>query len=414
MLAPISCWAPAALANSILAVRTWPSDEYTRITLEIDQALQATHFLLDNPSRLVVDIQGARLNGQIQSLADKVGSDDPYIRRIRVGQHTPEVLRLVVDLRQKIAPQIFTLKPIAPYQHRLVLDLYPLEARDPLTALLLDMEDDPLGSIIAQVTDPKAATPATPGGAGTPGTRPPASPTQPPRTRSIIIALDPGHGGEDPGAVGRAGTYEKTVVLSIAKRLAALINVTPGMRAYLTRDADYFVPLHVRVQKARRVKADLFISIHADAWTKPSARGGSVYVLSEKGASSTMARTLARHQNASDLIGGVRIKTQDKAVAKVLLDLSTSAQIRNSSVLASSILKRMGTVGRLHKRAVESAGFAVLKAPDMPSILVETAFISNPEEEMLLRSPAHQQKLASAIMAGINDYVSSRQLLAAR
>jgi len=401
LLIPVLITPRLACAQSIIAVRTWPSDEYTRITLEMDQALKADHFILEGPHRLVLDITGAKMSPAIQSLLSQIKIDDPYVRTVRAAQNTPTVLRLVIELKQPVAPQVFTLRPISPYAHRLVVDLYSFEPKDPLTAFIADMDDDPLGSVIAQI-DSRTPSP------------PPPSSTAPERKQPFIIALDPGHGGEDPGAVGRSGTREKDVVLAIAHRLRAMINTTPGMRAFMTRDGDYFVPLHVRVQKARRVKADLFISIHADAWIKPSARGGSVFVLSEKGASSSMARTLARQQNASDLIGGVKISTQDKHLARLLLDLSTSAQIRDSNQLGSKVLTRIGQVGRLHKPRVESAGFAVLKAPDIPSILVETAFISNPQEEALLRDPGHQQKLAAAIMAGINDYIGAGRLTAAR
>lgn len=403
LLIPVMMWSKQAYASAVVAVRTWPSDDYTRITLELNQPLTTRHFTLEGPNRLVLDIEGAKMNGAINTLMSNIKVDDPYIKRVRAAQNSPDVLRLVVELKQPVAPQVFTLKPIAPYQHRLVVDLYPTQERDPILALLKEIPDDPLESIIAQVTQ---------GGAPPSPAARPTKPKAPSRQRPILVAIDPGHGGEDPGALGPRGTYEKNVVLAIGKQLAAMIDATPGMKSYLTRSGDYFVPLHVRVQKARRVKADLFISIHADAWVKPSARGGSVFVLSQSGASSTMARTLARQQNASDLVGGVSIKGQDKNVAKVLLDLSTTAQIQHATQFGSRVLNQMGRIGRLHKRKVESAGFAVLKAPDIPSILVETAFISNPEEEMLLRSASHQKKIAAAIMTAINDYARSGQLLA--
>jgi N-acetylmuramoyl-L-alanine amidase len=228
----------------------------------------------------------------------------------------------------------------------------------------------------------------------------------------LTIALDPGHGGEDPGASGRTGLREKDVVLRIAHRLKTLIDTQPNMRAYLTRDGDYFVPLHVRVQKARRVRADLFVSIHADAWIKPSASGSSVFALSHRGASSSAARWMANKENAADLIGGVNLGSHDEQVAKVLLDLSTTAQIHDSLKLGNVFLEEIKKINRLHKDSVEQASFAVLKAPDIPSILVETAFISNPNEEALLKSNAHQDKLAMAMFTGIQRYLTTNPPLA--
>ena len=222
----------------------------------------------------------------------------------------------------------------------------------------------------------------------------------------VTIALDPGHGGEDPGAVGRAGTYEKNVVLAIGLQLRDIINSEPNMRAYLTRDADFFVPLATRVEKARRVQADLFVSIHADAFVEPTARGASVFVLSERGASSTAARWLANKENGADLIGGVNLKARNKEAAKILLDLSTTSQIRDSTHLAQAVLGQLGAVGQLHKAEVERAGFAVLRAPDMPSILVETAFISNPKEEQRLADPDYQRKVAQAVFGGVKRFIA--------
>ncbi|CAM4166798.1 N-acetylmuramoyl-L-alanine amidase [Bordetella muralis] len=431
-----------AQAATILAVRTWPADEYTRVTLELDSELKAEHFTLENPHRLVVDIQGLQANAELNQLISKVRPDDPYIRSLRVAQNRPNVVRLVFDLKQAIAPQVFTLKPVADYQYRLVLDLYPKVAQDPLMAVLDKQAgpdvDDPLARILEDIS----RNSGTPGGtAPVPAPAPQARGQEPPprvalpqptpapapvvpqpslpspstpsrRKRMVTIALDPGHGGEDPGAIGKSGLREKDVVLRIARQLKALIDDQPNMRAYLTRDDDYFVPLHVRVQKARRVRADLFISIHADAWIKPSANGSSVFALSQRGASSTQARWLADKENAADLIGGVNLGSHDKQVAKVLLDLSTTAQINDSLRLGSALLDEIQKINRLHKRQVEQAGFAVLKAPDIPSILVETAFISNPREEELLRSSSHQQKMARAIMAGIQQYFVANPPLA--
>ncbi|AMD44815.1 N-acetylmuramoyl-L-alanine amidase [Bordetella holmesii] len=413
-----------AHAATILAVRTWPAEEYTRVTLELDRELKAEQFTLENPHRLVVDIEGLTTNAALNDLVAKVRPGDPYIQGLRVAQNRPNVVRLVFDLKQAVAPQVFTLKPVGDYQYRLVLDLYPKIAQDPLVAVLNKSAspdvDDPLARVLDEISrnqptpapaplargqEPAAALPVP--------TPKPATPA-PGRTRRrmLTIALDPGHGGEDPGAIGATGLREKDVVLRIARRLKTLIDAQPAMRAYLTRDDDYFVPLHVRVQKARRVRADLFISIHADAWVKPSANGSSVFALSERGASSTQARWMADKENAADLIGGVNLGSHDRQVAKVLLDLSTTAQINDSLKVGTAFLDEIKKINRLHKNHVEQAGFAVLKAPDIPSILVETAFISNPEEESKLRSNAHLDKLAQAMLTGIDRYFTANPPLA--
>ncbi|MGB3741989.1 MAG: N-acetylmuramoyl-L-alanine amidase [Castellaniella sp.] len=413
-----------ANAATIVAVRTWPADEYTRVTLEMDSDLKAEHFMLQNPFRLVVDIDGLRLNAGINRLISQIKPNDPYIRSVRVGQNRPDVVRLVFDLKQDVAPQVFTLKPIGEYKYRLVLDLYPKVAQDPLMALLKDAQNDPLAGILeslAQNSPSEAPVPSVQGQELPPRAKQPPpvalspKPGLPKRQdRPVLIALDPGHGGEDPGATGRRGTHEKDIVLQIAKRLKKMIDAQPNMRAYLTRDRDYFVPLNVRVQKARRVQADLFISIHADAWIKPSARGSSVWALSEHGATSSAARWLAKKENDADLIGGVNLGAHNAQVAKVLLDLSTGAQISDSINVGTRVLREIGKINRLHKNHIERAGFAVLKAPDIPSILVETAFISNPEEESLLRTPAHQQKIARAVLSGVQDYFAANPALARR
>ena len=332
---------------------------------------------------------------------------------MRVGQNRPNVVRLVFDLKEEVNPQVFTLKPIGEYKHRLVLDLYPVSPPDPILALIEK------GEWASEAPAEFPAAPALP----EPGQKPLPSEVQtakshPPQdkpqamTRMITIALDPGHGGEDPGAVGRGGSREKDVVLAIARRLKARIEQQPNMRVMLTRDADYFVPLHVRVQKARKVQADLFVSIHADAWVEPTARGSSEFVLSEKGASSTAARWLANKENAADLIGGVNIKSHDRQLARVLLDLTTAAQINDSLKVGTAVLNEISGINRLHKRAVEQAGFAVLKAPDIPSILIETAFISNPEEEAKLTDDAYQNRMADAVLKGIKNYFAKNPPLA--
>lgn len=401
----LSLIAPApSFAAQILAVRVWPSDEYTRVTLENDSNLKATHFLIKDPNRLVVDIEGLELNPTLKELIAKIKANDPYISQVRVGQNRPNVVRLVFDLKAEINPQVFTLAPAGDYQHRLVFDLYPLQEVDPIAALL-ESGQRPQDRALQEAPPAAATKPEAPLARAEPEPKPEAKADKVPQVmRMITIALDPGHGGEDPGAVGKSGSREKDVVLAIAKRLKARIEQQPNMRVMLTRDADYFVPLHVRVQKARKVQADLFMSIHADAFVESTARGSSVFVLSEKGASSTAARWLANKENAADLIGGVNIKSHDRQLASVLLDLSTTAQINDSMKLGKAVLGEIGGINRLHKGAVEQAGFAVLKAPDIPSILIETAFISNPEEEAKLTDDAYQDQMADAVLSGIKKY----------
>jgi N-acetylmuramoyl-L-alanine amidase len=396
----LSVFSPlSSQAAQIMAVRVWPAQDYTRVTLEHDSDLKASHFVIKNPERLVVDIEGLDLNPTLKQLVAKIQSNDPYIKQVRVGQNRLNVVRLVFDLKEEINPQVFTLAPIGGYQHRLIFDLYPVNPPDPLAALIEKGDWNKLE--VKPLADARPDLPAF---------EPQTAKAEdkddklPPMTRMVTITLDPGHGGEDPGAIGRAGSREKDVVLSIAKRLKAKIEGQPNMRVMLTRDADYFVPLHVRVQKARKVQADLFVSIHADAWIESTARGSSVFVLSEKGASSTAARWLANKENAADLIGGINIKTHDRQLAHVLLDLTTTAQINDSLKIGKAVLNEIGGINRLHKNAVEQAGFAVLKAPDIPSILIETAFISNPEEEAKLTDEDYQDQLADAVLKGIRKY----------
>jgi N-acetylmuramoyl-L-alanine amidase len=423
-----------ARGATILAVRVWPAPDYTRVTIESDGLLLSKQTVVPDPPRLAVDIPGIELNPALRELVAKVKPDDPFIAGIRVGQGTPSGVRLVIDLKQGALPQVFNLPPVAAYQHRLVLDLYPRQAADPLAELIAQrMKEseaprpapmpapapaaDPLGELMARQMQRPPAAPVAPAAP----TRPPEVASRPQRApqrtdRLIIVALDPGHGGEDPGAVGPSGTREKDVVLQIAQRLQERINATVvngnPMRAYMTRDADFFVPLHQRVQKARRVQADLFVSLHADAFFTPAAKGASVFALSQGGASSSAARWMADKENRADLIGGVNVRTQDVHLARAMLDMSTTAQINDSLKLGGALLGEIGHVGALHKRNVEQAGFAVLKAPDIPSVLVETAFISNPEEEARLRSDAYQEQLADAIMRGINRYFQKNPPLA--
>jgi N-acetylmuramoyl-L-alanine amidase len=434
-----------ASGATIMAVRIWPAPDYSRVTIESDGELKAKPLYISNPPRLAVDIEGIELNPALKELVAKVQADDPNIAGIRVGQYSAGIVRLVIDLKQPIAPQVFSLPPVAAYRDRLVFDLYPTAVADPLAALIkertqeqrqtadaksatdagLSAANDPLGDLIAQRTQKPASgaapstAPATPSAAV--ATKPAEPVATPPVTdRLIIIALDPGHGGEDPGAVGPGGTREKDVVLKLAHRLRDRINATTvksgkanlAMRAFLTRDADFFVPLHVRVQKARRVQADLFVSIHADAFFTPRPQGASVFALSQGGASSSAARWMADKENKADLIGGLNVAAKDQQVQRALLDMSTTAQINDSLKLGSSMLGEIGRVGKLHKPKVEQASFAVLKAPDIPSVLVEAAFISNPDEEAKLNSDEYQNQLADALLRGIEGYFAKNPPLA--
>ena len=414
-----------ARGATIVAVRVWPSKDYTRLTIESDGEIKARQFFIADPPRLAVDIEGIDLIPALRELVAKVKSDDPNISGIRVGQNAPGVVRLVIDLRQPILPQVFTLPPVAAYQYRLVFDLYPAQVADPLEALIAERladkkqtptAPDPLGELMARQSGKPASSPSAPQQPSkTEVAKPPPETASLPTgktDRLIIVALDPGHGGEDPGAIGPGGTREKDVVLKIAHLLRDRINQQPNMRAYLTRDADFFVPLHIRVQKARKVQADLFISIHADAFFTERPQGASVFALSDKGASSSAARWMADKENSADIVGGVNVKAKDAQVQKALLDMSTTAQIKDSLKLGSAMLGEIGAVGKLHKPRVEQAGFAVLKAPDIPSVLVETAFISNPDEEAKLRSEAYQVQLADALMRGIARYFARNPPLA--
>ena len=390
-----------AQAVAVVAVRVWPAPDYTRVAIEHDTAgLSFKTHLLTAPDRLVVDLEGLTLNPTLKDLVARIQANDPYIAQVRVGQFLPTTVRLVFDLKQAIKPSVFTLPPIAQYQHRVVIDLYPTEEQDPLLAFLKSYESQ------APLAETTPAGPPAAGGANRLAKKPPTV------DRLVTVALDPGHGGEDPGAIGKGGTREKDVVLRIARRLKREIDKEPGMRAFLTRDGDYFVPLGRRVEKARQVRADLMVSIHADAWVSPKARGSSVYALSQRGASSAAARWMAQKENAADGIGGVRLMGQDQQLAQTLLDMSTTAQIKDSLKLGQAVLGQMKRVNSLHKQQVEQAGFAVLKAPDIPSILVETAFISNPEEEKRLRDENYQQEMAQALLNGIKAYLAQNPPLA--
>ena len=372
----------------IVSARIWPAKDYTRVTLESKSEIRYQLFAVKDPERLVLDLEGVDLGPALAELNGKVTTGDPYIDKLRIARNRPGVVRLVLDLKAEVKPQVFKLKPIAEYGHRLVLDIYPLVAPDPLAAL-----------IEAEGKMPKKEDAARRDEAAPPADKPKVA-------RMATIVIDPGHGGEDPGARGRHGSREKEITLTIAKRLKALIDAEPDMRAVLTRDADFYVPLQVRVDKARRVKADLFVSVHADAFIRPNARGSSVFALSERRATSEAARWLAKKENEADLVGGVNIDIKDKYLAQTLLDLSQTATIDYSLRLGNAVLGELGQVNTLHKGRVEQASFAVLKSPDVPSILVETAFISNPDEEKRLNDEDYQAQLALAILAGIKRYLA--------
>jgi N-acetylmuramoyl-L-alanine amidase len=393
--------AAAARQTSVLAVRVWPARDYTRITLEYSEPLKYSFLQVNEPERLVVDLEGVEFNSVLQNLPGKISETDPYIKLIRAGRNKPGVVRLVIELKGSagaIKPQVFTLLPVGEYAHRLVLDLYPSEPADPLLSMLdKASEAPPKGEEKTEAHDKPVAE---------------KSPADTEVSRLITVVLDPGHGGEDPGAIGRGGHHEKNVTLSIAHRLKAKIDAEKNMRTVLTRDGDYFIPLQQRVQKARRLQADLFVSVHADAFIKPTARGSSVFVLSENGASSTAARWLAQRENSADLIGGVNIGVKDPYLARTLLDLSQTATNNDSLKLGRAVLGELGGINTLHRGQVELAGFAVLKAPDIPSILVETAFISNPEEEKRLIDEAYQDKMAEALLRGIKQYFAKNPPLA--
>ncbi len=407
-------WLPSALAEiTISSARIWPAQDYTRLTLESKKPIQYNLFALKNPERLVIDLDDVAINSTLNDLARKIGNDDPYIKSVRIGRFKPGVVRLVLDLKAQAKPQLFSLQPVAEYGHRLVLDVYPMVAIDPLMALAQQGEtklaasepeapgtvaESPATGIRPDITEPAISKPA-----------PLSGPEL--RNRILIVAVDAGHGGEDPGARGRRGTHEKDVTLAIARRLKAQIDDTPGMRAILIRDGDYFIPLGGRVEKARRAHADLFVSIHADAFVRSHAHGSSVFALSEHGATSASASWLAKKENEADLIGGVNLSVKDPYLARTLLDLSQTATISDSMKLAKHVLRELGGINTLHRGRVEQAGFAVLKSPDIPSILVETAFISNPAEEQRLKDDDYQEKMARAILGGVKRYFAQNPAL---
>ena len=392
--------------NSIESARVWPAREYTRVTLESLKPISNDQMILKNPDRLVIDLHDIELNEDLKNLSTKILSSDPNIKQIRVAKFNNQVSRVVIELRAESKINIFSLKPAGTYKHRLVIDIYPRV--DELMAFVQDKEKKDITLpkkeiILSDPTEAKKEKILQ------------DVPSLPPNrslAKKIIIAIDAGHGGEDSGAKGASGSLEKNITLSIARKLKKEIDNDEQLRAVLTRDDDYFVPLHGRVVKARKLKADLFISIHADAFTNPDAKGSSVFALSESGATSASAKYLANKENESDLIGGVSLDDKDPMLAKTLLDLSQSATINDSLKLGNFVLDQLGDINDLHKSNVEQAGFAVLKSPDIPSILVETAFISNPKEEQILNNEEHQEILAKNILIGIKKYLSSNPNIA--
>jgi N-acetylmuramoyl-L-alanine amidase len=363
--------AVSAETVTVTNLRVWRAPDHTRVVFDVSGPLEHRLFTLENPHRVVVDMLDARLQGSLPE--EETGS--PLITSVRSGMPEEGPLRIVLDLKAETRARSFMLKPAGPYGHRLVIDLHDTKA---------SQDDSTSSRDIAKSS-------------------PPARPV--PRER--VVAIDAGHGGEDPGALGRRyRTREKDVTLAVARDLAKLVAKTPGMRPVLIRDGDYYVSLRQRYEKARRLRADVFISIHADAVPSRRAYGSSVYALSEKGASNAMARQLADKENVSDLIGGVSLNDKDDMLAQVLLDLSHNRTMQDSLGLGEDILAELQRVGPVHIRNVAQAGFAVLKSPDIPSVLVETAFISNPSEEKKLRTPAFQQKLAGGIFRGIKRFLA--------
>lgn len=406
-------------ASAVTSARIWPAPDYTRVTLESAVPIQHQILQVKNPERLVLDLENVALTPALAEMAAKLGTNDPYVQAVRVGRYKPGTVRLVFDLKTEARPEVFVLKPVADYGHRLVLDIYPAQPLDPLAAFIEKSQSAPAATPPTIASKDVKSVDAAPPQADVARPSPTiatvksgARPGRPDSQRMIVVALDAGHGGEDPGAKGRRGTLEKEITLAIARKLKAMIDREPDMRAVLTRDGDYFIPLHGRVQKARGADADLFVSIHADAFVRPDARGSSVFALSENGATSAAARWLAKKENEADLIGGVNLDVSDPYLKQTLFDLSQTATINDSLKLAKAVLGELGEINTLHKGTVEQAGFAVLKAPDIPSILVETAFISNPEEERRLRDAAYQDKIADAILSGIKRYFSQNPALA--
>jgi N-acetylmuramoyl-L-alanine amidase len=390
----------AVFAQTILSVNLVPTQDYSRLTFETHNAIQADVFVLDNPNRIVMDLSGVELNAALQDLKTKIKNDDPYILSVRIAQNKPEVARVVFDLKEPVKVNTNVLEPMGEYGYRLVLEFFSKTGKSS------EVVHENTQPYLSQDEPSKQAVPVQ-GANENPISPVPNVMAEP----DVLIAVDAGHGGVDPGAHGRQGSREKNVTLAIARKLASLINQTPHLKAVLTRDGDYFVPLQERTAKAKRAKADLFVSIHADAYPDQAARGSSVFALSEKGATSVAANWLANHENDVDLIGGVNLSNQPQNLAQTLLDLSQTATINDSLKLAHSILNSVGQLNLLHRGHVEQAGFVVLKTPDIPSVLVETAFITNPMEELRLNDADYQDQLAHKILSGIQAYLSTHPSL---
>lgn len=430
LLGPASAWAAPA---KVRALRLIAHPDASRIVLESDTPAAPRSFVLQDPLRLVVDIPGHEVGGALDQIATRIPADHPLVLRARAAQNKPDVLRIVFELRQPVSSRVTVLAGQGDATQRVAIDLVPEGAMLPppdawpvaqATATAPAPVSDAAaasasgGAASGSRADPSARVEAPPRidtmprvdvpPRGELAARPSAEPTF---DRFVTVAIDAGHGGEDPGARGPSGLIEKEVTLAIARRLKVLVDAEPGLRAVLIRDDDYFIPLQGRTAKARSLRADLFVSIHADAFIKPDAAGSSVFVLSENGASSAAARWLAKRENDADLLGGVRIDNKDVHLARTLLDLNQTASINASIKLAGHVLGELGQINRLHKSAVEQAGFAVLKSPDIPSILVETAFITNPAEERKLGDPAHQDQLARSILSGIKRYLQENPVL---
>lgn len=387
---PAAAWAERV---AIDGVRVWPAPDNTRVVFDVSAPVEYKVERLTNPDRLVLDFTNATLAKTVEQPV----ATDTIMKSIRHANRDGGVLRVVLDLKQRTEYKAFLLKPNEEYGHRLVFDLFGREQQAQqarLDQLVQQAQARPADPAAAKSQSAQTAGPAVK--AVTPQVRP----------RPIVIAIDAGHGGEDPGARGYSGIYEKDIVLAIARRLQAMVDREPGMKSVMTRDGDYYLSLRKRTLKARDSRADLFVSIHADAFRDRSVRGSSLYVLSQNGATNEAARWLAEKENASDLIGGVSLDDKDNLLASVLLDLSQTATLQASFEAGDAVLRNMRPVSTLHKHQVQQAGFVVLKSPDIPSILVETAFISNPQDEKKLRSPEHQEQVAGAIFGGIKDYFS--------
>ena len=365
ILATMLLWSATASAVQVKNVRTWPAPDHTRVVFDLDSTVEYIVFLLDNPDRVVIDLKHTRLATDIR----RPSRSDRLLRRIRSAPRKNGGLRVVLDLKRTIRPRSFLLDPNKQYGHRLVVDLYPKTAG--VSNKSVEKE------------------PGQKAGSG---------------LRDIVVAVDAGHGGDDPGAVPRRGVHEKDVVLAISRELGKAIDAREGMRAVLVRNGDYYIGLRRRMDLARQAGADLFVSVHADAFRNPSVHGASVYVISRRGASSEAARWLATQENAADLAGGVSLDDKEEGLATVLLDLSQAGSLRASREVGRRVLSRLGRIGPLHKRRVERAGFMVLKAPDIPSILVETGFITNPSDERRLQDPVQRRAIAGAIAQGIAGY----------